>query len=324
MPTEFELIERYFQIPEFQADPHQWTMTNNGDDGSLVRVPEGQDLVCSVDTLVAGIHFPEESPAFDIGYRALAVSISDLAAMGATPAGFYLALTLPKAQESWISGFADGLLNAAQAFQIPLLGGDTTRGPLNIGVHVQGLVPKGQALLRCGAKPGDLIFLSGNIGDASAALTEVLKDPKPNSPLKHRYFRPEPRLRLGEQLRSLATACIDVSDGFLQDLEHICQQSGTQAQINVHQLPFSAALHESTDATTRLGYMLTGGDDYELCFTVAPERVSEAESLLDSLQLPGRQVGVMQEKKGQEHWLYIRDEQGHELDLPNSLGFQHF
>jgi thiamine-monophosphate kinase len=326
MLTEFELIERYFQTAEFQTDPHQWTMTNNGDDCALLRVPEAKDLVCSVDTLVAGVHFPEASSAFDIGYRALAAAVSDLAAMGATPAGFYLALTLPNNQESWISGFADGLLTASRAFSIPLLGGDTTKGPLNIGIHVQGLVPKGQALLRCGAKPGDIIFISGHLGEAAAALASVLEDPKPNSPLKHRFFRPEPRLALGERLRYLASACIDVSDGLIQDLSHLCRQSGTRAQINIEQLPLSAALEAAFDLNQSQGFMLTGGDDYELCFTVAVERAAEVAILLDELSLPGKAIGQMLEAAQSEtHELIdLLDANGKAMPIPSDVGFQHF
>lgn len=310
--NEFEIIERYFNTAEFQCDRLNWVIRGNGDDAAVLRVPEGMELVCSVDTLVADRHFPEASAAFDVGYRSLAVAVSDLAAMGASPAGFFLAMSLPNNQACWVSGFADGLLKASRAFQIPLLGGDTTQGPLTITLHVQGWVPRGCALLRSGAQSGDRIFVSGYLGQAAAALSQVIEEPKPNTALKRCYFQPSPRIALGEKLRGLASACIDISDGLLQDLEHICRSSGVSAHIDFTALPLCDQLKAAADHAVSVSdsvfpetveapmdnlvrWMLAGGDDYELCFTVPESKVTEVRALLVSLSLPGTDIGVIAE-----------------------------
>lgn len=324
--TEFEIIERYFKTAEFQHDRLNWVVQGNGDDAAVLRVPESMELVCSVDTVVAGRHFPQNSAAFDVGYRSLAVAVSDLAAMGATPAGFFLAMSLPNNQETWVSGFADGLLKASSAFEIPLLGGDTTQGPLTITLHVQGWVPRGGALLRSGAKPGDRIFVSGYLGRAAAALAQVIAEPKPDTALKRCYFQPRPRIALGERLRGLASACIDISDGLLQDLEHICRASCVSAHIHFSAIPLCDELKAAQASMDSLKqWMLAGGDDYELCFTVPESKVTEVKALLVSLSLPGAEIGTIAEYSAAPSDLLIQVEGVEEALMAGyKKGFRHF
>lgn len=264
--NEFELIRRYFSGIHHAAG----VVLGIGDDGAILDVPVGQQLVAVIDTLVAGVHFPLDTPACDIGWRALAVNLSDLAAMGANPRWFTLALTLPEADEAWLAGFAEGL--AAQAAQagVSLVGGDTTQGPLTITVQAEGCVPAGQALRRAGARVGDAIYVSGSPGEAAAGLAVHqgrLPEGEGSGALLERFFRPRPRLALGLALRGVATACIDVSDGLLQDLGHILRASGVGAELDLPALPLSAALRTAAGGRAQ-ELALCGGDDYELCFTV--------------------------------------------------------
>jgi thiamine-monophosphate kinase len=212
----------------------------------------------------------------DIGYRALAVNLSDLAAMGAEPAWFSLALTLPQADEVWLEGFARGLLDLAVRFDMQLVGGDTTRGPLSVTVTAHGWVPAGQALRRSGARPGDGVFVSGSPGDAAAGLRLMLgkgdAEADPGAELVRRFLRPEPRVALGQFLRGIASSAIDVSDGLVADLRHILEASGTGAEIHVDRLPISSALRACGNGDAAIECALAGGDDYELCFTVPVHR----------------------------------------------------
>ncbi len=270
---EFDLIDTYFKRPELA--PIQESITGIGDDCALLTVPEGMQLAQSLDTLVEGVHFPHHCDPKLLGYRALAVTLSDLAAMGAEPHSFSLGLTLPAIDNVWLQGFSDGLSELAQIVSIPLIGGDTTKGPLTISIHVQGLVPAGKALKRCGAQAGDKIYVSGHLGDAAGALDFVLKGDHPDTvksdnvrPLLHKYYRPLPRLILGQWLRDNgATAALDISDGLLGDLSHILKASGVGARLNRQEVPCSSALiavHGQEKATQ---LAMHGGDDYEICFT---------------------------------------------------------
>jgi thiamine-monophosphate kinase len=266
-----------------------------GDDAALLAVPAGQLLAVSTDTLVDGVHFPIGTHAYDIGWKALAVNLSDLAAMGATPAWATLALTLPEADGRWVEQFADGFATLAGEFKLALVGGDTTQGPLSITVTVHGFVPGGGALLRSGARVGDGVFVTGTPGDAAAGLrcldrddvaaAELLSAPAGlREALIARLNRPVPRVAQGLALRGHATACIDVSDGLLADLGHICAASGVGAQIDADALPASSALLSLFDSVTRRAFLLNGGDDYELCFT-APDQ--DASALLGDLARSG-------------------------------------
>lgn len=275
---EFDLIERYFTRASRRAD----VILGIGDDAALLRLPAGQELAVTVDTLVAGVHFPPQATPAAIGHKALAVNLSDLAAMGAQPAWVTLALTLPQPDPAWLDVFAQGFFALAESCAVELIGGDTTRGPLSITVQALGMVPAGAALRRDGAQPGDLIFVTGTVGDAALGLALWNQAQGPDDP--HRAFvldrlhRPSPRLEAGLLLRGIASAAIDISDGLVADLGHICARSGTGACIELAQLPCSASFLALTTADARARLALSGGDDYELCFTVPPARLAQLEA----------------------------------------------
>jgi thiamine-monophosphate kinase len=290
---EFELIRRYFAPMASASKPASdgsGLLLGVGDDCAIQRLPANQDLVFSVDTLVEGVHFPVGYCSQLLGWRSLAVAVSDLAAMGAQPVCFTLALTLPAADDAWLEGFAAGLAQASQKFGIVLAGGDTTRGPLTLSLQVHGTVPQGQALRRDGARDGDLVCVSGQLGDAGAAL-DFLYDTAPATEaasVLQSYHYPQPRLELGIALRSVASAAIDVSDGLHADLLHILQASGVGATIDLAALPLSAALRQlkGDDAA---GFALQSGDDYELCITIPEQRWVEAgHELQQQLTVIGR------------------------------------
>lgn len=246
-----------------------------GDDAALCTVPAGMQLVTSVDTLVSGVHFPSDTSAFDIGYKALAVNLSDLAAMGATPKWFTLALTCPPNMEQWLAEFIQGLLALATQHHVSLIGGDTTAGHLTITIQICGFVPTGQALLRSGARVGDEIYVTGMLGDAGLGLhcvqNKLVLPQKAREFVVNRLNRPTPRLLESAALRNLATSAIDISDGLVADLGHILTASGVGAEIYVEQLPLSpvAVLYKYADA---IHLALSAGDDYELCFTVPAQK----------------------------------------------------
>lgn len=288
---EFDIIARYFARKTSRGD----VLLGIGDDAAVLDTQPGRKLVIAMDTIVEGVHFPADTDAADIGYRALAVNLSDLAAMGAEPAWMTLSLSLPRASEQWLNGFANGLFELAQEYNVALVGGDTVRGPLVITVQIAGWVEPDRWLTRAGAKPGDLLFVSGIPGEAAAGLAVIQRHMlggESASFLKHRFLRPRPRIELGRQLRDVATAAMDVSDGLLIDLQKICAASGCGAQLNVDSLPESAAMRELFEPDDCLQYALAGGDDYELLFTLPPAR---AASLVTSLQLQQRvtQIGVI-------------------------------
>ncbi|MTI14484.1 thiamine-phosphate kinase [Sansalvadorimonas verongulae] len=268
---EFALIRSIFQRPGLTTVGGHLDK-GIGDDCALISPPAGEQLVQSIDTLVADVHFPAGGDPFLIGYRSLAVSVSDLAAMGATPHSFFLALSLPEVNSEWLNGFSRGLATMAQECGISLAGGDTTRGPLTISVHVQGFIPKGRALMRSGAKPGDIIYVSGLLGDACGALPYILNQ-KPVTTeaeqyLVDRYWQPTPRVELGQWLVGQgATAALDISDGLVGDLGHILKASGCGAELKSCNIPMSDAL-QKVCKDKALEAALAGGDDYELCFTL--------------------------------------------------------
>ncbi|MGM0769434.1 MAG: thiamine-phosphate kinase [Pseudomonadota bacterium] len=269
---EFELIRRYF-APLAGRGRSDSLLLGPGDDCAIERVGVGNDLVFSVDTLVEGVHFPAGYDPRHLGWRALAVAASDLAAMGAHPVCFTLALTLPAADPDWLDGFSHGLSRAAGRFGLALAGGDTTRGPLTITLQVHGEVPEGEALLRSGARADDLVCVSGVLGEAGAALQCLeQRQPTPDQQtLLRRYHTPQPRLELGEQLRGVASAAIDISDGLVADLRHILEASGVGAELNASAVPVSAVVCRLVGAEQALNLALGAGDDYELCVTVPPK-----------------------------------------------------
>lgn len=284
---EFELIRRYFAglTPE-SAD----VALGIGDDAALLRVPAGQELAVTTDTLVAGRHFPLSTTPADIGWKALAVNLSDLAAMGAEARWFTLALTLPEPDERWIAGFAEGLRALALLHRLALVGGDTTRGPLSITITAMGLVPAGQGLRRDGAGVGDLVCVTGTLGDAALALSQLDQAGSGVAAyaLRARLDRPSPRLDAGLALRGLATAALDLSDGLAGDLRHILSASGVGAELDPAALPSSAefaALTAGLSAAERFALQAQGGDDYELCVCMPRQHLAAARSRLAPLPL---------------------------------------
>jgi len=247
-------------------------------------------VVVTVDTLVSGTHFFEDMSPRDLGHKSLAVNLSDLAAMGAEPAWFFLALTLPQLDADWLDEFTHGIAGLAEASRIFLAGGDTTSGPLSVTITAMGLIGQGEAITRSGAREGDLIVVSGPLGNAALALGQRVAGIKPDKQAQCALDRPEPRLDLGRQLRGLATSCIDVSDGLLADLGHILEASGVGAEVRLADLPGSAILNELSELQ-RFELQLTGGDDYELCFTIPSGREAELESIRRGTGLPLAVVG---------------------------------
>jgi len=282
--TEFELIARYFSGVGHPSDAQIASIPLSiGDDCALISVPAGRELAISIDTLVAGRHFPIDANPYDIGQRLLAVSVSDLAAMGAKPLAFTLALTLPEVNQDWLDGFSRGLRKAASHYAMPLVGGDTTKGPLTLTVQVHGAVASGRALRRSGAVVGDGVFVTGSLGDAAAALAMIQRrlavvDTADQSYLLSRFYCPQARVTLAERLLDYASAAIDVSDGLLADLGHLCRSSGLAATIDSRRIPLSPVLNSLIAKQQAVNYALTGGDDYELCFTAplaARERIAQ-------------------------------------------------
>lgn len=273
MPSEFDLINKYFTRPAAR------TVLGVGDDAALLRVSSGCELAVSADMLLAGRHFLPEDDAFSLGHKALAVNLSDLAAMGATPRWALLSIALPEINERWLARFAEGWFALADQYGVALIGGDTTKGPLTISVTIMGEVKRGKALRRAGAKVGDEIWVSGALGDAALALAYLQRKikvaPHDAANLLPRLHAPTPRIKLGQKLFGMAHSAIDVSDGLLADLGHILDASGVGAEIHVDAIPMSATLRDYLRDAIALNAVLAGGDDYELCFT-APAKQHDA------------------------------------------------
>jgi thiamine-monophosphate kinase len=325
---EFELIQRYFTRPVRKA------VLGVGDDCALLQPRAGMHMAISTDMLVAGRHFFADVDPHALGHKALAVNLSDLAACGARPLAFTLALSLPQAIDAWLAPFAQGLWALADAHGCELIGGDTTQGPLNICITVFGEVPAGQALLRSGAQPGDDLYVSGTLGDARLAL-EALQGhlQLPEAVLasaRQRLERPTPRVALGQALQGVASACADISDGLLGDLGHILQRSGVGATIDTENaITLIAACacwtgangsFEHTIGSPRaLQCVLAGGDDYELVFTAPPARRAAVQAAARASATPVTRIGQIDATPG----LRLRDAQGRPVD-GNFASFDHF
>jgi thiamine-monophosphate kinase len=297
--SEFALIDRYFR----NCTPKRPDVRLGvGDDAALLDSPVGCDLVAAIDTLVDGVHFPHGCPPSSVGHRVLAVNLSDMAAMGAKPAWALLALTLPNINEDWLSEFAAGFSDLARAHDVALIGGDTTSGPLCATVQILGHVPRAQALLRSGARPGDVVFVSGTPGDAAGGLAveqgRLRTDPGPTTYLRKRFLYPTPRLALGKTLRGYASACIDVSDGLLGDVGKLAHASGCGVDLEYKDLPVSESLVEAVGDERARELALTGGDDYELCFTVRAANVSKLRQELPPERWGYSPIGVIREAPG--------------------------
>lgn len=317
MPSEFELIARYF------TRPARRTVLGVGDDAALVHVAEGKELVAAADMLLAGRHFFHEDDAAGVGHKALAVNLSDMAAMGATPRWTLLSIALPEADERWIGAFAQGFFALAEAHGVALIGGDTTKGPLTVAVTMLGEVERGAALRRSGAKAGDDIWVSGTLGDAALALAHLKRGislaPHDAAALLPRLHRPTPRVKLGQKLLGLAHSAIDISDGLLADLGHVLEASKVGAEIDVEAVPVSTAVRAYLAHDAAREAVLAGGDDYELCFTAAPKRRSEVEALGRRLKLNLTRIGRITRNEG----LALHDAQGRPVTWEHK-GFDHF
>jgi thiamine-monophosphate kinase len=297
-----------------------------GDDAAVVGVAPGNELVICTDTLVAGVHFPLDTKAGDIGWKSLAVNLSDLAAMGALPAWATIALTLPSADADFVVGFADGFAELAAQHDVALIGGDTTRGPLSITVTAHGLIPVGKAMRRDGASVGDAVFVTGTLGDAAAGL-RCLQDSAARSVdpqaldqfLIERLNRPQPRIAAGLALRDLASACIDVSDGLLADLGHVAARSGAGLEIGESCLPASTALFERFDADTCMRLQMAGGDDYELAFTIDESRVEAMLAAMASIACRVSRIGRVIAEAG----VHVLDRDGRRK-ATETKGWEHF
>ncbi len=317
MIGEFEIIERYFTRPCHDPD----VVLGVGDDAAVIDV-SGR-LAVTVDTLVEGVHFPVGMPANLLGYRLMAVNLSDLAAMGAEPRWCTLALTVPKPDELWLDGFSRGLFDMAERHGVCLLGGDLTRGPLIATLQLMGRAPNGRTMTRAGGNLGDDVYVTGTLGDSAAGISLIGEraSAPPGSAaaaLKERFYRPTPRVKEGLALRGLASAAIDVSDGLLADLGHVCKASGCGAVIDVERVPLSAELMSLFPPQDALAHALGGGDDYELCFTAPPSRAQEVESALEACGTSVRRVGQL--VAGHEV-LCRRDG---ESFVPPKRGYRHF
>ena len=317
--SETGLIERFFRGCGAQrAD----VLLGIGDDAALMSVPAGYELVATTDTLVAGVHFPYDSPPGSIGHRALAVNLSDIAAMGARPAWALLALTLPQADESWLTEFAAGLGGLAREHRVALVGGDTTQGPLCITVQLLGVVAAGSAVRRGGGRAGDALFVSGTPGDAAAGLaleqSRLEVPPELRGYLRERFLLPTPRVALGERLREFASACIDVSDGLLGDAGKLARASGVAAQLEFAALPVSAALQAAVGAERARVLALSGGDDYELCFAVPAAHLPRLAAELPPAVWGYTRIGSLVAGAGAA---VVRD--GTVMEFSHS-GYQHF
>ena len=282
---EFDLIARIRARVATRAD----VVLGIGDDAALLAPPPGRQLVVTADTLNEGVHFPRGTSPADVGWKALAVNLSDLASMGAEPAWCTLSLSLPQSDPAWIEGFLDGFLDLAGQHDIALVGGDTTRGPLSIAVTAMGLVEPGRALRRDGARVGDEVWVTGTLGDAAGGLALLDREPVPA--LRARLDRPTPRVAAGRALAGIATACVDVSDGLLADLGHVCARSHVAARIDVDALPASAALMEVIGEADRIALQASGGDDYELCFTAPADAGADIGAVSAQLGLRITRIG---------------------------------
>lgn len=271
---EFEIIARYFSRRSGRED----VLLGVGDDAAVVSVPDDRRLVVAMDTLVEHVHFLPGTDPFDVGYRALAVNLSDLAAMGASPAWMTLSLSLPTADEQWLESFAAGLFRLADDHRVELIGGDTVHGPLVVTVQVAGHVESDKWLTRTGARPGDRLYVTGVPGEAAAGLALIKAgrvEGVAETHLIRRFLRPTPRVALGRALRRNASAAMDVSDGLLADLNKLCQASGCGADLNLDALPPSQAMARLFTPEQCERFVLGGGDDYELLFTVPADRAAQ-------------------------------------------------
>lgn len=291
---EFELIKKYFTE---QAVNRKDVMLGIGDDCAILTPSERQNIAVTTDTLVSGVHFPENTSPRAIGHKAIAVNLSDLAAMGAEPSWISVAVTLPKIDEQWVSELCAGIFELCEYYNVQLVGGDTTQGPLSITVTAQGFTPIDKHISRSGAKMGDWLYVTGEIGDAALALKhfygELELSAEALEPTNERLNFPKPRVLAGQALREYASAAIDLSDGLISDLEHICKASNVGVNIVLEDLPISNTLYDALGQEKAIELALTGGDDYELLFTVSEDNKVGMETALANLGITVTCIGQL-------------------------------
>lgn len=317
--NEFSLIDQFFKpFPIKRKD----VLFGIGDDAACMQIPSGSDLLVSTDTLVAGIHFLPEWNAYDIAYKSVMVNVSDMAAMAAEPCWVTLALTLPELNQTWLTDFAKGLNHSLNQFNIDLIGGDTTRGPLSITITIMGLAPHAKAIRRNGAKPGDIIIVSGQLGAAALAVKLLKCEHLPaedKAELMAKLLHPIPRVDLIDLMREYTSAAIDISDGLAADLNHICVASGVGGVLNQEAIPLHPLLTKHLNKQQAVDLALTGGDDYEICFTVPEHRLDALLSELTKAKISCYPIGVIEEKNG----LRLKGADGKMEEL-TPRGYSHF
>jgi thiamine-monophosphate kinase len=321
MSPEFNLIQQYFTRPAHH------TNLGVGDDAALISLSMGMELAISADMLVAGTHFFHGADAYSIGWKSLAVNVSDMAAMGANPKWATLAIALPEIKHAWLAEFSRGLFACAKEFHVDLIGGDTTRGPLTISVQIMGEVPVGSALKRSGAKLADDIWVSGSLGCAAASLAHLQNELViPADELQiglAALHTPQPRVVLGLALRSIANSCIDISDGLLADLGHILEASHLSARLDLALIPSLDFIHHNFQQPAFQQYLLAGGDDYELCFTAAKSMREKIVQLSQTLGLPLSRIGETSQNATEKQADIIVQYQHRTINIAKK-GFDHF
>ncbi len=324
--SEFDIIQYFFTEQSINRADVELGI---GDDAALLIPPQDMSLAVSADTLVSGIHFPLDTSPQAIGHKALAVNLSDMAAMGAKPAWCMLSITLPEYDEAWLTGFAQGFFDLAQKHNVQLVGGDTTRGPLTISIQITGFVPKGRALMRRGAQPGDGIYMTGTLGDAGLGLqlkqekiVTTLIPSTTQATLVARLEYPTPRVEAGLALCGLATSAIDISDGLVADLGHILTASDMGADIIIEHIPFSAA-YRALSPELSWQQAVNAGDDYELCFTAPADQEMEVQAKLYAIDCPCIRIGEISDQPGLRWHNLLQGEKGTEVSLSNT-SFDHF
>ena len=320
MASEFDLIDRHFRPLSRGAG----VAIGIGDDTAILDPTPGHQLLATVDTLVAGVHFLPDTPARRLGYKAMAVNLSDIASMGGRPRWATLALTLAECEESWLTDFVGGVAEACEEYAVALVGGDTTRGPLTLTIQLLGEVPRGEGLLRSGARAGDALFVTGTLGDAGLGLASlqgrVSLAPDDMEAMRLRLERPNPRVALGAALRGLASAAIDVSDGLLADFGHIAEASGVGARIERPAIPVSAEVQAALEGgLVDWNLPLSAGDDYELLFTAPPQAEDEILALAATHNCRVTRIGTVTDGTD----VMVVDEEGRTW-RPASRGYDHF
>jgi thiamine-monophosphate kinase len=316
--SEFDLINHFFSSMTSKRGD---VVLGIGDDAALLRVPQGKDLVVSVDTMVAGVHFFPDVSALNLGHKVLAVNLSDLAAMGAEPAWATLALTLPGIDYDWVSEFCRGFSALASDYGLQLVGGDTTSGPLSVTVQIQGLLPMGKGLTRSGAQVGDDIYVTATLGDAALALSCMrAKDQRADLvQLLERLERPIPRVEVGLALRDIASSAIDISDGLAADLGHILQASQVGAKVELDKIPLSPPVSAAIQQSRDWSIAIAGGDDYELCFTLPPLHRDRIAAIAQQTGVAVTPIGVIEAQTGLRFLLPDGS-----LLTPEYIGYEHF